>query len=242
MKLLSFLLLGELSLVATYGSEPIDPSRCQTHGAAACICPPMIPPYDGPACMPDFEGGVGEVSLAYRTMMGGRSYRDGCPLPPEDLRVVTFTHWGFDGLIHDGQLVVAAPVAAELLAIMKELYMVRYPLEKARLIDYYDGDDDRSMTDNNSSAFNCRRVTGSAKWSEHSYGQAVDINPLINPFVTSRGVEPAAGAPFANRSQRKMGLIKAGDPIVSIFAKYGWKWGGNWKNSKDYQHFSKSGR
>ena len=98
------------------------------------------------------------------------------------------------------------------------------------------------MADNNTSAFNCRKVTGGKGWSQHTYGEAIDINPLQNPYVTSRGVEPAGGKEFLNRVKRQKGMILADDPVVKLFAKYGWKWGGSWNSVKDYQHFSKSGR
>ena len=98
-----------------------------------------------------------------------------------------------------------------------------------------------SMTANNTSAFNCRFVDGTTRWSQHAYGRAVDVNPLVNPYVQTNGrIDPPAGAQFADRAPRP-GLIDGDDAAVRAFAAVGWEWGGNWSGSKDYQHFSRSG-
>jgi poly-gamma-glutamate synthesis protein (capsule biosynthesis protein) len=111
-----------------------------------------------------------------------------------------------------------------------------------RLVDAYGGDDHRSMDADNTSAFNCRTVAGTDRWSEHAYGRAIDVNPIENPYVTGSGnVSPPAGARFADRSQRARGLIHRGGPVVDAFAAAGWQWGGAWSGTKDYQHFSTSG-
>jgi hypothetical protein len=99
------------------------------------------------------------------------------------------------------------------------------------------------MAANNTSAFNCRKVSGSRRWSEHAYGRAIDVNPLRNPYVTRGGrVSPPAGRPYANRSLRAAGMIHGGDRVVRAFATAGWEWGGHWSGSRDYQHFSSTGR
>ena len=116
-------------------------------------------------------------------------------------------------------------------------------IEQVRLVDEFGGDDDRSMAANNSSAFNCRKATGSDRWSEHAFGGAVDINPVQNPYVTGSGaVLPPNGAAHTRRDRATPGLITAGDPVVKAFAAIGWRWGGDWSEGKDYQHFSATGR
>jgi hypothetical protein len=112
-----------------------------------------------------------------------------------------------------------------------------------RLVDAYGAEDHRSMAADNTSAFNCRFVAGSdGVWSEHAYGRALDLNPLENPYVTESGyVSPPAGAPFADRSRHRRGMVHHGGPVVASFARVGWEWGGNWPWPKDYQHFSASG-
>ena len=75
-------------------------------------------------------------------------------------------------------------------------------------------------------------------------GRAIDLNPLRNPYVTRGGrVSPPAGRPYANRARRAAGMVHAGDAVVRAFAAAaGWRWGGNWSGSRDYQHFSSTGR
>ena len=108
-------------------------------------------------------------------------------------------------------------------------------------IDAYGGDDQASMRANNTSGFNCRYVSGTSRLSQHALGLAVDVNPLVNPYVTGAAVDPPEGAPYADRSRDDPGMIHAGDAVVQAFAAQGWKWGGYWSSGKDYQHFSSSG-
>jgi poly-gamma-glutamate synthesis protein (capsule biosynthesis protein) len=111
-----------------------------------------------------------------------------------------------------------------------------------RLVDDYGGSDDASMDADNTSAFNCRNVAGTSRWSEHAYGRAIDINPVENPYVAGSHVSPAAGRAFLDRSQRRPGVVRAGDAVVRAFARVGWGWGGDFSSAQDYQHFSASGR
>lgn len=171
------------------------------------------------------------------------SWRPGCPVPLESLRLVTATHWGFDGTVRRGELVVHADYADEIVTVLRRLFASRFPVEQMRLVDEFGGDDDRSMAANNTSAFNCRRATGASRWSEHAYGRAVDVNPVQNPFVMSSGrVLPPAGAAHVRRDRSTPGLITADGPAVAAFRAVGWKWGGAWSRGKDYQHFSATGR
>jgi D-alanyl-D-alanine carboxypeptidase len=170
------------------------------------------------------------------------SWRPGCPVPLEDLRLLTLTHWGFDGEVHRGELVVHAHEAGTVTGVFRALFQSRFPIRRMQLVDLYGGDDDRSMAANNTSGFNCRTVEGSSSWSEHAYGRAIDINPIQNPYIQDGGVSPPAGARYLDRSRRAKGLIRADDAVVRAFAAIGWGWGGHWTSSKDYQHFSASGR
>ena len=169
------------------------------------------------------------------------SWRPGCPVPLEDLRLLNLDHWGFDGGIHRGELVVHRDQVGPVLHVMGQLYDARFPIERMQLVDVYGGDDERSMAANNTSAFNCRAVSGRpGVWSQHAYGWAVDLNPVQNPYESGVRVSPPAGAPFANRSTRHPGMVHAG--VVQAFSSVGWGWGGNWASPKDYQHFSATGR
>jgi D-alanyl-D-alanine carboxypeptidase len=150
---------------------------------------------------------------------------------------------GFDRRVHRGELVVHRDHARRILAVLEKLFKAHYPIQRMRLVDAYRADDDRSMAANNTSGFNCRRVSGSSHWSEHAYGRAVDLNPLRNPWVTGSGrVSPPAGRPWANRARAGAAMIRPGDKVVRAFAAAGWRWGGSWSGSRDYQHFSSTGR
>jgi hypothetical protein len=192
---------------------------------------------------PAFHGRAAPIDAATRERMTGVSWHRGCPVGFADLRLLTVTHWGFDGGAHRGRLVVNRDAAGAMLAALRSLYRQRYPIRQLRLVDAYGGDDHRSMAADNTSAFNCRFVAGSGGvWSEHAYGRALDLNPLENPYVTESGyVSPPGGAPYADRSRRAKGLVHRGGPVVAAFAAVGWEWGGNWPWPKDYQHFSASG-
>ena len=111
------------------------------------------------------------------------------------------------------------------------------------LIDEYDANDENSMEDNNTSAFNYRTVNGSSKLSKHSLGLAVDINPRFNPCVrTINGevsVEPANGAEYVDRTQEFSHKITESDLCYQLFIEHGFTWGGSWNSVKDYQHFEK---
>lgn len=189
-----------------------------------------------------FRGHASPLSPEIRQRMTGVSWHRGCPVGLEDLRLLALTYWGFDGEVHLGRLVVNRDSARPMLRAMRSLYRLRFPFRRMRLVDAYGGDDHRSMEADNTSAFNCRFVSGTSRWSEHAYGHAIDVNPVENPYADSDGyVSPPQGAPFFDRSQRHQGLIHAGGDVVGAFARVGWEWGGDWSWPKDFQHFSVSG-
>jgi hypothetical protein len=179
--------------------------------------------------------------------MNGKSWHanKGCP-GRDDLRLVRPPFVDFEGKSRTGSLIVAEKVAAEVLDIFTELAKADYRIERMVLIDAYDGNDFASIEANNTSAFNCRATTGAKTLSQHGLGLAIDLNPLINPYVDKSGTSHAKSKPFDTLKERKTskapGMILDGDVVVKAFAKRGWKWGGNWKSLKDYQHFSKSGK
>ncbi|MCW2544377.1 MAG: hypothetical protein JWM40_1929 [Frankiales bacterium] len=171
------------------------------------------------------------------------SWHPGCPVAPSQLRLVQVPFYGFDGAKHQGELVVRSNVAAAVGRTFVRLYEQRFPIRSMRRVDDFGGSDDQSMAADNTSGFNCRAaVGGNGSWSQHAYGLAVDINTRENPYVYDGKVEPPEGRPYADRSPTRKGMIAAGGPEVRAFAAIGWKWGGNWSGSKDYQHFSSNGR
>jgi D-alanyl-D-alanine carboxypeptidase len=190
-----------------------------------------------------FEGRSTRIDAQTRRRMTGVSWRPGCPVGFADLRLLRMSHWGFDGSVHRGRLVVHRDEAKPMLRAMRSLFRQRFPIRQMRLVDAYGADDRRSMAADNTSAFNCRFVAGQpGVWSEHAYGRAIDLNPIENPYVTASGyVSPPAGAPFANRAKHRQGMVHRNGPAVRAFAAAGWEWGGNWPWPKDYQHFSVTG-
>jgi poly-gamma-glutamate synthesis protein (capsule biosynthesis protein) len=191
-----------------------------------------------------FDGSIEPIRGQVKERMEGSSWHAGCPVGLSKLRLLRLDHHGFDGDTHRGRLVVHQRHADDILAVFKRLYRVEYPIRRMKLIDAYGADDHRSMNADNTSAFNCRNVAGTSRWSMHAYGKAIDLNPIENPYVSGSHVSPPAGEPFADRSRSAAGMIHAGDEVVEAFReKAGWKWGGTWAGStRDYQHFSANGR
>lgn len=172
----------------------------------------------------------------------GSSHRAGCPVAVSDLRLVTLSHWGFDGRSRSGQLVVHAAVADAVVQVFRRLHEARFPVERMVTVEQYGADDDASMAANNTSAYNCRAVTGGSGWSEHAYGTALDVNPVQNPYVRGTTVLPDAGRAYLDRSDVRPGMVVRGHAVVEAFAAVGWGWGGDYSSFRDYQHFSQSGR
>jgi hypothetical protein len=171
------------------------------------------------------------------------------PVGCERLKLVKFSYIGFDGVKHDdGEMVVMDAVAPHVLRIFVTLRGMRFPIAKARSMNNFEGDDNASMRENNSSAFNDRNLTGGESLSLHAYGLAVDLNPVQNPFLARSGdalkIAPPAGAEYINRlSERPSKRARPGmaEAAVRTFADNGFLiWGGYWDEPIDYQHFQVS--
>ena len=171
----------------------------------------------------------------------GATWRPECPVAPADLRRVELSYTGFDGQPHRGALVVHRAVVDDVIAIFDQLRQMNYPIARMQTVDRYPGaQDELSMRDNNTSAFNCRPLPGSTAWSLHAYGRAIDINPLINPYIDAVGnLEPATAGEYLDRTRDEPGLLRADSPAVAAFTSRGWRWGGAWRNPIDYQHFER---
>ncbi len=193
--------------------------------------------------LPAWTGHAEAIGPDLAQAMTGVSWHEGCPVPLADLRLVHLDHVGFDGNRHRGRLVVHADTVDAVMTAFRRMYEARFPIERVTLVDDVGGNDDAAMAANLTTAFNCRRVTGGSGWSEHATGRAIDVNPLQNPYISSRGtVLPPGGAAYTDRSAPAIGLIVEGGPAVAAFDAVGWGWGGRWSSIKDYQHFSASGR
>jgi D-alanyl-D-alanine carboxypeptidase-like protein len=195
------------------------------------------------AARPSFQGSVTPISAALAKEMTGVSWRPGCPVALRDLRLITATHHGFDGRDRIGRLIVHRDVAARVLVTLRRLYLDGFPIRRMVPVDVYGGSDFRSIEADNTSAFNCRFVDGTTRYSEHGYGRAIDVNPIENPYVSGGGSSHAASAPFLDRSRHRPGTAYEGGILVDAFRAAGWGWGGSWSGSvHDYQHFSYNGR
>jgi hypothetical protein len=162
----------------------------------------------------------------------------------EELCLLTVLHYDFEGNVKTGHLICNVAIADDLLAIFYELYSGEYQIEKIRLIEEYGGDDDLSMADNNTSCFNYRK-TLSGNMSRHAYGLAVDINPFYNPYVIfnrngTTTILPEGSDPYTDRSRDFPYKIDENDLCYRLFKEYGFTWGGDWNNQKDWQHFQRA--
>jgi hypothetical protein len=192
---------------------------------------------------PAFRTTVTPLPSSLRETMTGVSWRPGCPVGLDELRLVRASHWGFDGRAHTGRIVVHRDVAQDVAGVLRRLYAARFPIRRMVPVDAYGGSDFRSIEADNTSAFNCRPVEGTSRWSEHAYGRAIDLNPIENPYVYADGTSShRASRPYLRRAPYRPGMAVEGGVLVRAFAAAGWSWGGRWSGSRDYQHFSASGR
>lgn len=193
----------------------------------------------------DCEGfSISEINDEIFARIKGKSYKDNCPIPLDDLRYLHILHKDAEGITHGGELVCNVRIASDVLEIFKALFEAGYPIQRVRLVDEYGADDETSMRDNNSSCFNFRFISHTTKISKHGLGLAVDINTLYNPYVKEvdgkRIVEPATAEKYTDRSKSFTYKIEKDDLCYKLFTERGFEWGGEWKTVKDYQHFEVS--
>lgn len=189
---------------------------------------------------PLFESNITDIPEKIRIVMRKYTWRPDCPVPLNDLKYLSLNFYGFDHKIHKGNLIVHKDLSKEVVEIFKELYEKEFPIEKMQLMEDFKGNDNSAMVANNTSAFNCRSITGKTRiYSLHSYGRAIDINTKINPYVKGNLVLPENGRPYIDRSISAPGKIELNDLTYQAFIKRGWSWGGSWVSLKDYQHFEK---
>lgn len=153
----------------------------------------------------------------------------------KSLTLVTVPYFSFDKESREGQLVVHTELVEDVEEIFHTLYKTQFPIAQMVPIAAYGWDDDASMRANNSSAFNYRLIFGTERLSNHSFGRAIDINPMQNPYRQRNGILVPPGAQYDLTQE---GTITK--EIADIFISYGWEWGGNWEEQKDWQHFQKT--
>jgi hypothetical protein len=177
-------------------------------------------------------------------------WHKGCPVTLSQLRVLTVKHWGFDGHIHTGQLVVNADVTVSLARVFHKLYVLHFPIRHMKIDDYYGPAAQRPVDTDVSEAFECRQASaspcggiaprGTGHWSEHAYGHAIDLNPVENPYVGCGQSRDPRAKPYFDRSRLRKGMVTPA--VLAAFHSIGWGWGGSWSgDTKDYMHFSASG-
>jgi len=198
---------------------------------------------------PKFIGTVKLISSEIARRIVGKSWKPNPYIQLEDLRYLEIPFIGFDNEPHLGEMIVHKDIVPEVLQIFKELFEHGFQIEKMKLIDEYfkeglsDNDiDNKSVFDNNTSCFFYRTIGNSKYISEHSMGTAIDLNPRVNPCLSAYICPPDAQE-YLDRSRKDVkGFITPETICYKIFTKYGWKWGGEWRNIKDYHHFCKHGR
>lgn len=185
-----------------------------------------------------------EIPDSVWQQMQGKSYHPNTVIQRGHLRYLKVAHWGFDGKTHIGELICHSSIAQDLLGIFRSLYEAKYPIQQIALPDVYGADDERQMRANNTSCFCYRPIAGSTKLSKHARGLAIDLNPLYNPYYKVRKdgkviVQPATAQAYTDRTKKFPYKIDRRDLAYRLFIQHGFHWGGDWKYSKDYQHFEK---
>jgi poly-gamma-glutamate synthesis protein (capsule biosynthesis protein) len=194
-----------------------------------------------------FNANISEITPNIKKrMIKGDSWRKGCPVSLHNLRYLQMSHLNFKGQTSMGEMIVHKDVADEVVYMFEELYNMNYAINKMHLVSDYKANDWQSIESDNTSAFNCRRATGKKTWSKHSYGKAIDINPIANPYISKTGyISHKASYKYKKRRHVDINnladraLLLPNDPATKLFKSYGWKWGGDWTRVRDYQHFSK---
>jgi hypothetical protein len=198
--------------------------------------PPEIVALTSPQ-QPVFE--EAPISSAQAAHISEKAWHKGCPSDISELRALTLSYWDFHGMPQTGVLVVNRAASTDVVFVFRKLFEHGFLIQGMRPIEEFGGSDEASMEVNNTSAFNCRDITGHpGHFSNHSWGLAIDINPLTNPMILDGNPLPPQGAPYRDRSQAWPGSILDQSFIVNLFRSRGWTWGGEWKNP-DYQHFEK---
>jgi SpoIID/LytB domain protein len=213
------------------------------HGGDQLRVRDPISPAGSPAG--PFTSSISRIGPELRRTLVGRNWHPGCPVPIGDLRLVRVSYHTFTGAVASGPLVVHERVARDVLWVFRQLYRAGFPIQRIGLPPRYrpPRPSDWYSRRDLSASYNCRPATGNpGSLSQHSYGWAIDINPLENPYVKDGRVLRRAAKPFLDRTQDVPGMIHPGDVVVRAFAAIGWEWGGDWHTLKDYMHFSLTGR
>ena len=185
---------------------------------------------------------VATISAVPDDVLSRSTWHDECPVTVDELSYLTMTHWGFDGEVHTGEMIVNAAAAEDIVWVFEQLFDAKFPIEQMRVIDAFEIDLPPTGDWNDTTSFVCRSAVGSGSWSQHAYGLAIDINPFHNPYLKNDLVLPELASYYLDRDLGQSGMITEGGVAFQAFAEIGWPWGGNWNTLKDWMHFSQSGR
>jgi hypothetical protein len=182
------------------------------------------------------------ASPAPSQVIARSTWQPGCPVGKDDLAWLRMTYWGFDNARHSGELLVNGSAAGDLVAVFRQLYGAKFPIESMGIATLEDLDAPPTGDGNVTGSFVCRPIRGGTEFSQHAYGLAVDLNPFQNPYHRGDVVLPELASAYLDRGWLRPGLITPQGPAFRAFASIGWEWGGAWSGLKDYQHFSANGR
>lgn len=182
------------------------------------------------------------VSPAPARVIARSTWKEGCPVAPDDLAWVRVKFWGFDDRAHTGELLVHARAADGIAGVFGTLFRQRFPQEQVVIVRSYDPDEPPTGDSNATGAFVCRPTTGASYFSQHAYGLAIDLNTFQNPYLKGEVVLPELAGAYLRRDRVRPGMVVEAGPVIDAFARIGWEWGGDWNSAKDYQHLSENGR
>ncbi|SEJ24600.1 M15 family metallopeptidase [Demequina mangrovi] len=208
-------------------------------GTPAALRDRQLEPRPGAYPDPEDDAWFAEVSAVPDDVLARSSWRDECPVPPEDLAYIVMPFWGFDDEPHTGEMITSAEHAEAIVTVFEKMYERRFPIEEMRVTTWDEVNGDHTGDQNVTISFECRHVTGGYdRWSQHASGLAIDINPFHNPWRRDGYVFPELARAYLDRDWHRPGMIDAKQRTVSDFEKIGWSWGGNWVELDDWMHFS----
>jgi len=154
----------------------------------------------------------------------------------DSLVLLNVEYYSFDNKLHRGQIVINKSIESHVKKVFEIIRETKFPIGKVIPIERYNWDDNKSMEDNNTSAFNYRFIAGTERLSNHSFGRAIDINPMYNPVDYLDGrISPENG----ERNVKRNGTFTQENEIVKYFKKNNFRWGGEWTTLKDWHHFDR---
>ncbi|WP_433781100.1 M15 family metallopeptidase [Actinomycetospora sp. CA-101289] len=226
-------------------ADPVLPRRPDGFGEVLPTPPELVDRRrTAPDVLPPPASGQYEASIApiSAELLPRTTWRPGCPVPPERLRYLRMSFWGFDDRTHTGEMIVRDDVAEPVVGVFRKLFAARFPIEAMRLAKPEDLTALPTGRGNGTAAFACRAATGQTRFSAHASGLAIDVNPFQNPLERRDGlVVPELASAYTDRSWRRPGMIAQGDVVTEAFAAIGWTWGATFSAPKDTMHFSQTG-